>query len=239
MRSVLPELPMRLTEATMERVDTVGLRDPATRIAIARRWIYSGSNDGLDDVSKLLAQRKMPQSAIRTSLFIGSDQPVFFELQQWSNEAERDRAWNSEQSESGRGDDIAEGLALDWHYPVSYYREFSDENGSSPRCLVTVHQPLLNPNVVTARGWIDTVLRALQAPEGAPRGLSAAAFHVSTGEWESADAHRAALKLVGFGKNGSLGDDELWRAARSYPGIDPDHQVTRYYFVKTASPDGE
>jgi hypothetical protein len=180
---------------------------------------------------------------IRYSVFQGLDEPTLFHLSQWHDESARDEYVHSV-SAGPRSAVDAElpGIHRDWREMATPYRSFvRGPKEAHVRCLVVVRQPIIRPDAALARDWIDTVFRALESEAGPPEGLCAASFFISLdgdvainlAEWVSPDAHRAALKPVDFGRNGSIGDSLEWRAARSHSGVTSEHEVGRYELVGT------
>lgn len=118
------------------------------------------------------------------------------------------------------------------------------ERNASAGCLVMVRQPLKAPDPTGQRDWVATVLRALQGDEAAPEGLLTANFFASRdgavvlnfAEWTSAEAHREALRRGSYGRHGSIGSSELWRAAREHPAITAEHEVRRYALHAALAP---
>jgi hypothetical protein len=219
--------------------DIVPIRDPKVSVILASRWALRAEDQRDSAIKGALALAPTSRGALRHSVFVGVDEPILLQLTEWGG-TEVDMARVGAASPALRpAPSKSPGAECEWWEVAFPYRSFTSGNLAAARCLVVVRQPMKRPDAAVARGWVDTVLRALDASP--PEGLIAATFLVNgegsvalnLAEWESAEAHRAALRPADFSIHGTLGDSPEWRAAREYPGIEPQHEVQRYAHLET------
>ncbi|MYR63195.1 antibiotic biosynthesis monooxygenase, partial [Streptomyces sp. SID625] len=99
-------------------------------------------------------------------------------------------------------------------------------------CLVVVDVEFDGPDPERQRAWVDAVFEALEGDPAPHPGGIAAHFHLSTdgrrvlnyAEWESAEAHRAALAAPGDGVGSATA---RWKRVQTWPGV-RSSTVSRY-----------
>lgn len=93
-----------------------------------------------------------------------------------------------------------------------------------PGCIVTVDISFEGPDPERQQRWVETVLKALAAGNGAPPGLLAAHFHLSTdgtrvlnlAEWTDAAAHGEFLERSSATPASASPE---WHRAQHFPGL--------------------
>lgn len=143
--------------------------------------------------------------------------------------------------------ELSIAAACVWTANADIVARWSARRNELSGCLVVVRQPLIRPDRESQRDWINTVLRALDGDAEPPVGLLTANFFASRdgayvlnlAEWTSAEAHREALRRGSYGRFGSIGSSDLWKAAREHPAITPEHEVHRYVPASAAAAHAE
>ncbi|MCP9489217.1 MAG: antibiotic biosynthesis monooxygenase [Solirubrobacteraceae bacterium MAG38_C4-C5] len=217
--------------------DRIAVRDERAGAVIATVWTLPARAAQDEAADAALAAVSAEPGLVRTSVFTGVDDPTVLHRSQWVDAATRDAfiARGDARRRSGVDADVP-GATPDWQMSASLYRSFVPDGDAAAACLVVVRQPLQRPDAAQQRSWVDTVITALESDTAPAPGLRAASFFASAdgkhvlnlAEWADADAHRSALRPVDFGRGVSLGTSPQWRAARSHPGVCPEHEVRRY-----------
>ncbi|MGW6459687.1 antibiotic biosynthesis monooxygenase [Streptomyces sp. NPDC055078] len=177
------------------------------------------------------------------SVLPGEDGRTLMHYSQWADEAAYQEFFRTFRDARNADIDAAvpgiERLSL---HSYELYRSSAEEGDTRvPGCVVTVEVEFDGPDARRQRDWVDGVFRALDSDragvddaDGGTGGLPdeggiSGWFHISLdgtrmlnyAEWETADAHRAALSAPGGA------DTEAWKRVHSYPGV-IGQSVTRY-----------
>jgi len=199
--------------------------DPTVALVRACRWRFAS------EPARAAALRDISRQASHPviELFEDVEQPALLALS-WGGEPEPDpmsAPWPPALNADAEVEWVADAQVIArWRAPA----------GNDPGCLVVVRQPLVRPDHGAQRDWASTVLRALDGDPTPPAGLLTASFFASRdgsfvlnfAEWTSPAAHREALARGSYGRHGSIGSSELWRATREHSAITSDHEVHRY-----------
>ncbi|MEU2433062.1 antibiotic biosynthesis monooxygenase [Streptomyces sp. NPDC007861] len=195
-------------------------RQQAAAEAIARAW----------------RRRDWPQAGLLSYTVLTSDDgTALLHYSQWTGEDAYQEFVRTFRSE--RNDEIDAAVPGIERLGLRTYERYRGGEPASdairtPGCVVIVEVDFDGADPVRQRDWVDTVFAALEGdPHPHPGGI-AAYFHVSTdgtrvlnhAEWESAEAHQAALEAPGDGVGSHT---EQWERVQHYPGL-AGSRVTRY-----------
>ncbi len=231
---------------TMLRTQRLQIRDPRSHAILASRWSLANADTQMAAARACLAEMPEASGLVRYSIFTGVDDATLFHLVQWETGAARDHYLQVLSAQPNAAVDAKVARILrDWREAAAPYRACTIGAAKEARCVVVVRQPLVKPDAEAARNWIDTVIRAIESPGGAPEGLCAASFFISergdvalnVAEWTSAQAHRAALTTHTDSQGGSVGASPEWTAVRAHPSITAAHEVKRYELLAALEPE--
>ncbi|MFH0520549.1 antibiotic biosynthesis monooxygenase [Streptomyces sp. M41] len=167
-------------------------------------------------------------------VYTGEDASTLLHYSQWSGEQAYEAFVKTHRQERVDEIDIAvPGIERVGLGRYRHYRSGSrDGDTRVPGSIVVVDIEFEGPDPDRQRAWVDAVFEALESePDPHPGGISAH-FHLSTdgtrvlnyAEWESAEAHAAALAAPG---NGVGSATELWERVQTWPGL-KGSTVSRY-----------
>jgi heme-degrading monooxygenase HmoA len=183
----------------------------------------------VDAIARTWQKRPWPTEGLLSyTVHIGEDGDTLLHYSQWRSEEDYQELVRTERAERNAEIDAAvpgiERVALhsyEWYRGAGLGAEGQER---VPGCVVAVDVEFDGPDPTRLRGWVDTVLEALETdPAPHPGGISGH-FHLGLdgtrvlnyAEWESADAHREALAAPGDGIGAPT---PRWRAVRTYPGL--------------------
>ncbi|MER5502294.1 MULTISPECIES: antibiotic biosynthesis monooxygenase [unclassified Streptomyces] len=181
----------------------------------------------VEAVRRAWAGRDWPHPGLLSyTVHAGEDGKTLFHYSQWSDEQAYQEFFRHGRDERNAEIDAAvPGIRrLGLHTYELYRSGTREDDGREPGCVVIVDVEFDGADPARQRDWVDSVFEALGTdPAPAPGGISAH-FHVSTdgtrvlnyAEWESAEAHVAALATPGDGVGSST---PQWERVQSYPGM--------------------
>ncbi|MGV9317160.1 antibiotic biosynthesis monooxygenase [Streptomyces sp. NPDC003691] len=177
------------------------------------------------------------------TVHLGDDGRTLLHYSQWADEDAYRRFFTEYRDDRNAEIDAAvPGIARLGLNAYDLYRggPADPDDTRVPGSIVIAEVEFDGPDPERQRAWVDTVFEAMAADPriggGSGEGPHTAGisgwFHLGTdgtrvlnyAEWESAEAHEAALAGPGEGIGS---DSEEWRAVRSFPGV-RESRVTRY-----------
>ncbi|MFF5568727.1 antibiotic biosynthesis monooxygenase [Streptomyces sp. NPDC012623] len=182
----------------------------------------------VEAVSRVWRAHAWPDAGLLSySVAVGEDGETLLNYTQWSDAEVHRRFARASRDERVAEIDAAvpdiERLGLGRYEP---YRSAPRTPGDTrvPGCIVIVEVEFDDSDPANRTRWVDAVLEALATDSGLPPGGISAHFHLSTdgtrvlnyAEWESAEAHVAALCAPGEGVGGPT---EQWARVRNHPGL--------------------
>ncbi|MER5768401.1 antibiotic biosynthesis monooxygenase [Streptomyces sp. NPDC001985] len=186
----------------------------------------------VDAIARAWHSREWPDVGLLSyTVHIGEDGHTLLHYSQWTAEEAYQQFFARYRDEKNAEIDAAvpgiERLGL---HSYELYESVGGgpDDPRVPGCVVIVEVEFDGPDPVRQREWADTVLTAIgsdaAAPDGQRAGGISGSFHLGTdgtrvlnyAEWESADAHRAALAAPGAGVGSDTGP---WHRVRDYPGV--------------------
>ncbi|MFF0969614.1 antibiotic biosynthesis monooxygenase [Streptomyces sp. NPDC003703] len=171
-------------------------------------------------------------------VYTGEDGTTLLHHSQWASEQEFEAFVRTRRQERVDEIDVAVpgiervGLGRFRHHRSAARGGPAGRDRRVPGCLVVVDVEFDGPDPDRQRAWVDAVLEALESDPAPRPGGIAAHFHLSTdgrrvlnyAEWESAEAHRAALAAPGDGVGSATAQ---WKRVQTWPGV-RSSTVSRY-----------
>ncbi|MFI1012154.1 antibiotic biosynthesis monooxygenase [Streptomyces sp. NPDC020965] len=206
----------------------------------------------VDAIATAWGSRRWPAVGLLSyTVHIGEDGRTLLHYSQWADEEAYQKFFRGYRDERNAEIDAAvPGIDRVGIHGYELYRGGVPEgDGRVPGAVVIVEVEFEGPDRERQRAWVDQVLTALAADEksgagrGGPRDAGISGwFHLGVdgdrvlnyAEWETADAHRAALAAPGEGIGG---DGPEWAAVHAFPGV-TGRRVTRYTPGLSISPGG-
>ena len=210
-----------------------------SRLAVFSKWRPVPSGDAadpgrdrgieavLDAVAAAREREPWPSAGLLgRHLYTGEDGETLLHYSQWTGEdAYEAYVRDHRQARAVEIDVAVPGIERLGIGRFRRYRSGTLEGGERvPGCIVIVDVEFEGPDPDRQRGWVDAVFEALQDDPQLPPGGLSSHFHLGTdgtrvlnyAEWESAQAHIAALEAPGRGIGSPT---ELWKRVQEYPGL--------------------